>query len=122
MPIDVDTTRAPAFVRYRFSGEYPSIEEQQALRDSLITLGLLTAETVALMDVRELTRVPDDDVLAKTVAAALQRGGWPRRRAYLIDPVSHRQMVEQFQDLAMTTVKTAAFADEQEALAWLMPR
>ena len=122
MPIEVDTTRAPSFVRYRYFGAYPSLEEQQALRESLIAFGLLTADTVALMDVRELTQVPSDDVLAKTVAAALQRGGWPLRRAYLIDPVMHRHMIEQFQDLAMTTVKTAAFADEQEAMAWLMGR
>ena len=122
MPIEVDTTRAPAFVRYRFRGEYPSIDEQAAIRESLITFGLLTSETVALMDVREVTQIPSDDILAKTVAAALERGGWPRRRAYLIDPVAHRHMIEQFQDLAMTTVTTAAFADEDEAMAWLMPR
>ena len=122
MPIEVDTARAPAFVRYRFHGEYPSVEEQSALRESLITFGLLTADTVALMDVREVTQMPSDDILARTVAAALQRGGLPRRRAYLIDPVAHRHMIEQFQDLAMTTVTTAAFADEDEAMAWLMLR
>ena len=92
------------------------------MRESLITFGLLTADTAALMDVRELTQVPNEDVLARTVAAALERGGWPRRRAYLIDAVAHRRMIEQFQDLAMTTVTTAAFADEDEAMAWLMPR
>ena len=122
MPIEVDTTRAPLFVRYRFYGEFPSVEEQSAVRESLIAFGLLNADTVALMDVREVTQVPSDDVLARTVAAALERGGWPRRRAYLIDPATHRHMVEQFQDLAMTTVTTAAFADEGEAMAWLIPR
>ncbi|HEX6163666.1 MAG TPA: hypothetical protein VFZ31_09890 [Vicinamibacterales bacterium] len=122
MPIEVDTSRAPAFVRYRFYGDYPSVEEQAAVRESLITFGLLTADTVALMDVREVTQTPSEDVLARTVAAALERGGWPRRRAYLIDPATHRHMIEQFQDLAMTTVTTAAFADEGEAMAWLMPR
>ena len=121
MPIEVDTARAPAFIRYRFYGEYPSMEEQAAVREGLIAFGLLTADTAALMDVRELTRIPNDDILAKTVAAALERGGLPRRRAYLIDPASHRHMIEQFQDLAMTTVTTAAFADEGEAMAWLLP-
>ena len=138
VPIEVDTARAPAFIRYRFYGEYPSMEEQAAVREGLIAFGLLTADTAALMDVRELTRIPNDDilaktvaaasnvtrckaVLAKTVAAALERGGLPRRRAYLIDPASHRHMIEQFQDLAMTTVTTAAFADEGEAMAWLLP-
>ena len=78
-----------------------------------------TADTVALMDVRALETVPDDDVLARTVAAALQRGGWPRRRAYLIDPVRHRHMIDQFMQLAMTSVTTAAFTDERDALEWL---
>jgi hypothetical protein len=122
VPIEVDTTRAPAFIRYRFYGEYPSIEEQAAVRESLLTFGLLTTATAALMDVRELTHLPNDDILAKTVAAALERGGLPRRRAYLIDPLSHRHMIEQFQDLAMTTVTTAAFVDEGEAMAWLLRR
>ena len=120
MPIEVDTTHAPRFVRYRYAGEYPSVEEQSRLRDSLIACGFLTADTVALMDARELSSVPDDDVLAKTVATALQRGGWPRRRAYLINPEMHLHMIRQFQDLAMTTVTTAAFLDEKEALEWLM--
>jgi hypothetical protein len=122
VPIDVDVSRAPAFIRYRYHGDFPSLEEQAALREHLIVTRLLTADTVAIMDARELTLVPDDDVLARIVAAALQRGGWPRRRAYLIDPAAHSHMITQFQDLAMTTVTTAAFVDEDEAMAWLMQR
>jgi hypothetical protein len=120
VPIEVDTTRAPAFIRYRYYGEFPPLEEQKVLRESLMTFGLLTADTVALMDARELTAVPDDEILAKTVAAALERGGWPLRRAYLINPAMHLHMIRQFQDLAMTTVTTAAFVDEAEAMKWLM--
>ena len=120
MPIEVDTLHAPGFLRYRYHGAFPSVEEQSKLRDSLIKLGYLTAETRAIMDAREITEIPDDDILAKTVAAALQRGGWPRRRAYLINPDMHRHMIQQFQDLAMTTVTTAAFVDEAEAMEWLM--
>jgi hypothetical protein len=122
VPIEVDTSRAPAILRYRYYGAYPPLEEMAAMRDKLISMGLLTADTVALMDARELANVPDDDMLAKTVAAALQRGGWPRRRAYLIDPQRHQHMIEQFQDLAMRTVQTAAFVDEQEAMDWLLRR
>jgi hypothetical protein len=122
VPIYIDTTRAPEFIRYQYVGAYPSVEEQTQLRESLISLGLLTANTLALMDARELANVPDDDILAKTVAAALERGGWPLRRAYLIDPARHRHMIQQFQDLAMRTVKTAAFSDEQEAMDWLFQR
>jgi hypothetical protein len=122
VPIDVDTFKAPEFLRYRYYGEFPSLDEQARLRERLITLGLLTADTLAIMDARGLENVPDDDMLAKTVAAALEKGGWPRRRAYLIDPTRHAHMIGQFQDLAMRTVTTAAFADEQEALDWLYRR
>lgn len=122
MPIDIDTSQAPRFLHYQFTGSYPSVEEQSALREKLMARGLLTRDTVALMDVRGLATMPDDDVLAKTVAAALERGGWPTRRAYLIDPARHLRMVEQFQDLAMRTVATAAFVDEEEALKWLHQR
>jgi hypothetical protein len=119
MPIEVETSEAPAFLRYRYSGPFPSVDAQALVRERLIAAGHLTAATIALMDVRDLDAVADDDTLARTVAAALQRGGWPRRRAYLIDPGKHRDMIEQFKQLAMTTVTTAAFTDEGEALAWL---
>jgi hypothetical protein len=120
VPIEVDTSRAPAFLRYRFHGGFPSVEEQSLVRDRLIAFGFLTAETVAIMDTRDLAETPSDDFLARTVAAALERGGWPRRRAYLINPEMHQHMIEQFQDLAMTTVTTAAFVDEHDAMEWLM--
>lgn len=122
MPIYVDTSEAPRLIRYRYVGEFPSVEDQSRLREQLIALGHLTKDTRAIMDARELATVPDDDMLAKTVAAALQRGGWPTRRAYLIDPARHAHMISQFQDLAMRTVTTAAFVDETEALNWLLDR
>lgn len=122
MPIEVDTTRAPELLRYCYVGVFPSIEEQSQMREKLIALGFLTADTMAIMDVRPLEGMPDDDFLARTVAAALQRGGWPRRRAYRIDPARHAHMIRQFQDLAMRTVTTAAFSDEHEAMDWLYGR
>ena len=122
MPIEVDTAEAPRFLRYRYYGDFPSVEEQAQMRNKLIASRLLTADTIALMDAREVTNIPDDDYLARTVASALEKGGWPRRRAYLIDPERHLHMIRQFQDLAMRTVTTAAFSDEQEALDWLFQR
>jgi hypothetical protein len=122
VPIEVDTTRAPELLRYRYTGAFPSVEEQSRMREKLIALGFLTADTLAIMDVRQLEGMADDDFLARTVAAALERGGWPRRRAYLIDPARHAHMIRQFQDLAMRTVTTAAFGDEAEAMDWLYSR
>jgi hypothetical protein len=87
------------------------------LRDRLIEFGWLTAETRAIMDVRTLDEIPNDEVLAKIVAARPQRGGWPVRRAYLIDPARHQPMIEHFR---MTSATIAAFVDEDEAMRWLM--
>jgi hypothetical protein len=81
---------------------------------------LLTNDTVAIIDARELAQTPGDVMQARTLFAALHREDWARRRAYLFNPEMHQQMIRQFQDLAMNTVTSAAFADEEEALKWVM--
>ena len=83
------------------------------MRERLIEFGCLTAETRAIMDVRTLDEIPNDEVLAKIVAARPQRGGWPVRRAYLIDPARHQHLIE-------SSATIAAFVDEDEAMRWLM--
>ena len=120
MPILVNTSRAPRFLVYRISGPLPPAEQQSRLRDTLVNHGLLTADTVAMMDARALVQSPDDETPAATVFTMLHRDDWAKRRAYLFNPDMHRHIVQQFQDLAMTTVASAAFDDEEEAVRWLM--
>lgn len=120
MPILVNTTRAPRFLVYRISGPLPPAEQQSRLRDTLIAHGLLTADTVAVMDARELAQAPEGEVPAETLFTMLHRDDWARRRAYLFHPDMRRHMIQQFQDLAITTVASAAFEDEEEAVRWLM--
>ena len=120
MPILVNTSRAPRFLVYRISGPLPPAEQQSQLRDSLVSHGLLTADTVAMMDARALVQAPDDEMPAAAVFTVLHRDDWARRRAYLFNPDMHRHMIQQLHDLAMTTVESAAFADEEEAVKWLM--
>lgn len=116
MPIEVDTSEAPALLRVRCVGAVPSPEEQAALREDLKARGLLTAETVSLLDVRE-AEVPDAITVGKSIAAIV-RAGMPRRRACLINPGKHLPIVQYLQ-AAVPQMSTAAFVDEREAIEWL---
>ena len=116
MPVEIDTTEAPALLRFRCFGALPTAEEQEKLRADLMEQGLLTDSSVSLLDVREVD-TPDALTIAQSIAAAL-RAGMPRRRACLINPAS-TSILQQFQQAA-PWMTTAAFIDEREAIEWLL--
>jgi hypothetical protein len=117
VPIEVDTKEAPALLRIKLVGTFPAAEEQAALRDDLIACGLLTANTVSLLDVREV-ETPDAITFGKSIAVAV-KAGIPRRRACLINPGKHLQLLQYFQ-AAVPWMATAGFIDEREAIDWLL--
>ena len=117
MPIEVDTSEAPALLRFRCYGAVPPAEAQEALRQDLIAKGLLTDGSVSLLDVREI-ETPDAVTIVKSIAAIV-RTGIPRRRACVINPGKHLRILQQFQ-AAVPWMSTAAFVDEREALEWLL--
>jgi hypothetical protein len=115
--MELDTSEAPALLKMRFSGALPSPEEQAALRNDLIARGLLTVDTVCLLDLREAD-TPDAVTIGRSIAALL-RVGMPRRRACLINPGKHLKVLQYFQ-AAVPWMSTAGFIDEREALEWLL--
>jgi hypothetical protein len=117
VPIEVDTAEAPALLRIRCVGVIPTPDEQAALREQLMAQGLLTEDSVSLLDVRELD-TPDPITVFESIAALL-RAGMPKRRAWLINPGRHLRAIQQFQ-AAVPWMSTAAFIDEREALEWLL--
>ncbi len=117
MPIIVDTTEAPALLRFRVTGAVPSAEEQEALRADLIARGLLTENSASLLDVRD-AEAPDAITLGKSIAAII-KAGIPRRRACLINPGRHLALVQYFQK-AVPWMSTAAFISESAAIEWLL--
>jgi hypothetical protein len=118
VPIEVNTEEAPALLRFRCVGPLPSAAEQARLRNQLIADGLLTADSVSLLDVRDVEG-PVDPVNVVASIAEIVRAGMPRRRACLINPGRHLAFVQQFQ-AAVPWMSTAAFIDEREALEWLL--
>lgn len=117
MPIDVDTTEAPALIRLRCYGKAPTPEEQRALRTDLTEQGLLTDGSACLYDVRDI-ETPDAVTIAQSIAG-LMRAGLSIRRAYVINPGKHLKLLQQLQQAA-PWLSTAAFLDEREAIAWLL--
>jgi hypothetical protein len=117
VPVEVDTSEAPALLRFRCVGALPTAEEQEALRADLMNKGLLTEGSVSLLDFRE-TEMPDSMTIAKSITAVV-RAGIPTRRACLINPGKHLGILQQFQR-AVPWMSIAAFLDEREALEWLL--
>ncbi|MGE0862332.1 MAG: hypothetical protein AB7P34_00415 [Vicinamibacterales bacterium] len=120
MPIDVDRSRSPRLLVYRFSGPAPARQAQAELREALITEGHLTAETGALIDLRGLDDSGAD--LETTIALAAPAGGWPHQRAYVVVPWMHLPVLRLMQGREADTVVMSAFLDEPSALAWLEER
>jgi hypothetical protein len=73
MPFDVDTAYAPELLIFRLT-EWPSVDEQVQLHGRLTARGLLTENTVALIDVRSADMVPTDAMI-QAVAATLKGTG-----------------------------------------------
>ena len=119
MPIEIDTAGAPAFLRITLRGEWPTIEEQRAAREAAIAAGHLTADTRALIDFRDLTSTAAYSDVEKIVAAAVQAGGWPLFRAYLVGSAVQFGLVRQMKALAPPSIELEIFTNEEEAHVWL---
>ncbi len=121
MPIAVDDTQAPAFLRWTVTGTWPSIDELGKVRARLIAGGQLTAETRALIDVRNVESVPDYHEVPAMIQAALKAGGLPLHRAYVVASAVQFGLVRQMQALSPSEIKVEIFFSESEAIAWLNP-
>lgn len=119
MPIAVDTSEAPEFLRITLHGNWPTIDEQREVRQRLIASGQLTESTRALIDFRLLASTVAYTEVAKIVAAAIQDGGLPFHRAYLVGSAVQYGLVRQMKSIAPPHIALEIFTDEQEALMWL---
>jgi hypothetical protein len=120
MPIEVDTTDAPSFIRITLRGSWPTLEEQRDARERAIAAGLLTAETRALIDFRELSTTANYTEVEQIIAAAVRAGGLPAYRAYVVGSAVQFGLVRQMKALAPPgLVDLEIFTNEEEALLWL---
>jgi hypothetical protein len=119
MPIAIDTSEAPSFIRITVTGEWPTLEEQRDARQRAIDHGHLTADTRALIDFRGLSSTVPYTEVAKIIESAMKAGGWPLFRAYVVGSAVQFGLVRHLKALAPPHVEIEVFTDEQEAQVWV---
>ena len=113
VPIDVDSSDAPSFLRITISGEWPSVDAQRVVRDELLSGGRLTPASKVLVDLRGVT-----GALETANFAGLKDGPVARVQAYLVASATQQQMARRFKQAAKGTL-VEIFTDEKDALEWL---
>ena len=119
MPIDIDSSEAPAFLRITLRGEWPTLDAQREVRLRLINTGQLTPATRALIDLREVATTAAYSDVEEMIASAMKDGGWPLFRAYVVGSAVQFGLVRQMKSLAPPTVELEIFTNEEEAQVWL---
>jgi hypothetical protein len=119
MPIEVDSSEAPEFIRCTVTGAWPGIEAVRDFRERLIADGLLTAATCCLFDIRDVETVPSYTEVAPMIEAAKKAGGLPLRRAYVVGSAEQFGIVRQMKALAPAGIQVEIFFNDAEALLWL---
>jgi hypothetical protein len=119
MPIDVDTSEAPHFVRWTITGAWPSIAEMRTVREQLAAASQLTPATRGLFDIRNVENIPSYTEVTSMVEAAMKSGGLPLVRAYLVASAEQFGIVRQMKSLAPPAIQVEIFFNEPEARAWL---
>ena len=119
MPIDVDTSDAPHFVRWTVTGEWPDIAEMRTVRERLIAASQLTTATGGLFDIRHVENIPSYTEVKAMIEAAMKSGGLPLFRAYLVASAEQFGIVRQMKALTPQGIQVEIFFNEAEAWAWL---
>jgi hypothetical protein len=113
----------PRLVRITFHAEWPTREEQLRIRQQLLAEGHVTPATLVLIDLRPLGNIsPRFEEVGPRItgdAAVTQPGVLPTRTAYLVGSAVQFGFVDQLKAYAPLHMKIEAFANEDEALAWL---
>ena len=112
--IGVDLSDSPNFIRFTLTGEWPTSEQQRQLRESLNATGELTADTRALIDLRELAAVgPVDPV------TAAKDGVITKVQAYLVATAEQHQFARRCRIASGPGRVLEIFIEERAALEWL---
>jgi len=112
--IRVDLSDSPNFIRFTLIGEWPTVEQQRQVRESLNASGELTAKTRALIDLRELAAVgPVDPV------TSARDGLITKVQAYLVATSEQHQFARRCRIAAGPGRVLEIFIEERAALEWL---
>ena len=113
VPIDVDSSDAPFFLRFTISGEWPSLHDQRSVRDQLVSSGQLISASRVLVDVRGVVSASEPPSFV-----GLKDGPVARVQAYLVSSSIQHQLARRFKQ-ATKSAMVEIFVDEKHALEWL---
>ena len=119
MPIAVDTSDAPQFVRWTITGPWPVTTDVATVRERLIAEGHLTDATRGLWDIRDVETVPSYTEVTPMIESARRSGGLPWYRAYVVSSAEQFGIVRQMKALAPADYRIEIFFNDADALAWL---
>jgi len=112
--IGVDLSDSPNFIRFTLTGEWPTSEQQRELRESLSATGELTADTRALIDLRDLAAVgPADPV------ASAKDGLVTKVQAFLVATSEQHHFARRCRIASGPGRVLEIFIEERAALEWL---
>lgn len=119
MSIRLDTSGAPALVRFTFDGEWTAAFDLIELRRAAVRAGHLTPKSAVLFDLRRVTTLPNLDDLRVALLSGQKDDVWPARRAYLVAAADQYAIARQFQLFGPQSLVSEIFHNEMKALNWL---
>ena len=99
--------------------QWPSREQQNALLEQMLTLGLRRPITSAVIDITAIDQLPDPDTLADAIAGAVGKNALFGRVACLARTPEQEQFCAALQRMVNRPDNVATFVEEAAALKWL---
>ena len=112
--IGVDLSDSPNFIRFTLTGEWPTSEQQRQLRESLSASGELTADTRALIDLRELVVLGQVDPVVSA-----KDGLVTRVQAFLVATAEQHYFARRCRIASGPSRVLEIFLEERAAVEWL---
>jgi hypothetical protein len=116
--IGLDPRYAPDVLICRFR-QWPSPEQQAAMLDQMLTLGLRRPITSALLDLTALHDLPDPDTVAEALARAVGKNALFSRAACVVRTGEQKQFAALLRRMSARPDDLAIFESEDEGLKWL---
>ena len=118
MSIDLDNRYAPDVLICRIR-EWPSPDQQAAMMEQMLMLGLRKPVTSALLDLTALHHVPNPDTLADALARAVGKNALFSRAACVVHTDQQQHFAAMLRQMSPRPDDIGIFSSEDEGLKWL---
>lgn len=121
MAVRAEADKSGKYLRVTITGSWPTPMEQAQLRADLMKRGVVGLNTVVLIDIRGVTRLPTSEAIRSAVATAVAQEAAPLRRAFLVETPAQHDVARTMQEWGgLEGAQIRVFKDEAAALRWLL--